>query len=164
MDRTMEAVPKDGEDEADFSVILSPHRSLNPQAFLILMVFVCAVSFAAGMVFLLMGAWPIMGFFGLDVFLIYLAFTLNYRAARRREIIEIKDDQLNISVISPNGSARRQSFQAYWSRLEMRGGKLVVRCKSDGLEIGQFLLETEKEDVKEALTTALHHYRHGLAV
>ena len=50
-----------------FSALLTPHRSLNRTGFLVLMAFVCVVSFAAGMVFLLMGAWPVFGFFGLDV-------------------------------------------------------------------------------------------------
>ena len=33
------------------------------------------------MPFLLLGAWPVFGFFGLDVLLLYLAFRANYRAA-----------------------------------------------------------------------------------
>ena len=53
-----------------FSALLTPHRSLNRTGFLVLMAFLCAVSFAAGMVFLLMGAWPVFGFFGLDVLVI----------------------------------------------------------------------------------------------
>ena len=43
------------------------------------MVAIGAVSFVAGVVFLLMGAWPVFGFFGLDVLLLYWAFRLNYR-------------------------------------------------------------------------------------
>ena len=50
-----------------FSALLTPHRSLNRTGFLVLMVALCAISFVAGMVFLLMGAWPVFGFFGLDV-------------------------------------------------------------------------------------------------
>ena len=50
-----------------FSALLTPHRSLNRTGFLALMIFVSLVSFAAGLAFLLMGAWPVFGFFGLDV-------------------------------------------------------------------------------------------------
>ena len=41
-----------------------------------------------------MGAWPVMGFFGLDVLLVYCAFKLNYRAGRLCEIVELTPAQL----------------------------------------------------------------------
>ena len=65
-----------------FSALLTPHRSLNRTGFLVLMTFIGAVSFIAGMAFLLMGAWPVLGFFGLDVLAIYWAFRINFRSAR----------------------------------------------------------------------------------
>ena len=69
--------------------MLTPHRSLGPTGFLILMAVLGGVSFAAGIVFLLVGAWPVFGFFGLDVLLIYCAFRLNYRAARAYEEVTV---------------------------------------------------------------------------
>ena len=65
-----------------FSALLTPHRSLNRTGFLVLMAFLSLISFAAGVVFLLMGAWPVFGFFGLDVLAIYWAFRINFRRAR----------------------------------------------------------------------------------
>ena len=65
-----------------FSALLTPHRSLNRTGFLVLMGFVSVISFAAGLAFLLMGAWPVLGFFGLDVLAIYWAFRVNFRSAR----------------------------------------------------------------------------------
>ena len=38
---------------------------------------------------LLTGAWPVMGFFGLDVLLVYVAFKLNYRSGRLYETVEL---------------------------------------------------------------------------
>ena len=66
-----------------FSARVTPHRSLNRTGFLVLMGFVSVVSFAAGIAFLLMGAWPVFGFFGLDVLVIYWAFRINFRSAER---------------------------------------------------------------------------------
>ena len=51
--------------------------------FLVVMLVVGAISFVAGMVFLLIGAWPVVGFLGLDVLLIYWALPANYRGAAR---------------------------------------------------------------------------------
>ena len=68
-----------------FSAVLTPHRSLSPAGFLLFMLVLGGISFTTGMVFLLAGAWPVFGFFGLDVLLVYWAFRLNYRSARAYE-------------------------------------------------------------------------------
>eukprot|EP01035_Chromulina_nebulosa_P040405 gene40404-54645_t len=53
--------------------------ALGRTGFLALMLFVGGVSFIAGIAFLMMGAWPVFGFFGLDVLAIWWAFRINYR-------------------------------------------------------------------------------------
>ena len=68
-----------------FSAIITPHRSLSSIGFLVLMAAIGIVSFLAGILFLVLGAWPVVGFFGLDVLLIYWAFRINYRARVVRE-------------------------------------------------------------------------------
>ena len=65
-----------------FEARLSPHRSLSFTGFTILMLVLAGISLAIGITFLMMGAWPVFGFFGLDVALVWLAFRANYREAR----------------------------------------------------------------------------------
>src|ERR1700743_3494625 len=86
-----------------FSARLTPHRSLNRTGFLVVMAFVSVVSFAAGIAFLLMGAWPVFGFFGLDILAIYWAFKINYRRARAREEIRVTPSELHVRRISHRG-------------------------------------------------------------
>ena len=83
--------------------VLHPHRSLPPKGFLAVMIGVGAVSFCAGLAFLLMGAWPVFGFFGLDVALIYWAFRMNYRAGRMIEHVRLTDQVLDIRRVHPSG-------------------------------------------------------------
>ena len=68
-----------------FSARVTPHRSLNRTGFTVLMGFIGIVSFVAGMAFCLMGAWPVLGLFGLDVLVIYWAFRVNFRSADATE-------------------------------------------------------------------------------
>jgi len=75
---------RDAAEPVLFSALLTPHRSLNRTGFLLVMAFLSVISFAAGLVFLLMGAWPVLGFFGLDVLAIYWAFKINFRRASLR--------------------------------------------------------------------------------
>ena len=50
-----------------FSAMLTPHRSLGRVGFLILMLLFGGISFITGILFLLLGAWPVLGYYGLDV-------------------------------------------------------------------------------------------------
>src|ERR1700709_1040411 len=86
-----------------FSALLTPHRSLNRTGFLVLMGFLTVVSFAAGLAFWLMGAWPVFGFFGLDVLAIYWAFRLNFRHARATEEIRVTPSELHLRRVSHRG-------------------------------------------------------------
>ena len=54
---------------------------------------IVTVSAAVGAGFVLIGAWPVTGFLGLDVLLLYLAFRWNYRQARRAELIRLDHDR-----------------------------------------------------------------------
>lgn len=88
---------------------LRPNRSLSVQGFRIVMVAMAVMSFATGIWFWSIGAWPVMGFFGLDVLLIYLAFKLNFKAgARERETIRVTAQEVLVSRTCYRG------FTGWW--------------------------------------------------
>src|ERR1700735_3984516 len=101
-----------------FSALLTPHRSLNRTGFLVLMVFFGAVSFAAGVAFLLMGAWPVVGFFGLDVLAIYWAFRVSFRRAKASEEIRLTPSELHVRRISHRGHVVEFTFNQLWVQLD----------------------------------------------
>ena len=72
------------------------------------------LTFGAG--FLAMGAWPVFGFLGLDVLLIYLAFRWNYRSGRVREEIEVSRVRLDIRKYAPSGRMETHQFNPFWTR------------------------------------------------
>ena len=77
------------QEPAIFAAVLTPHCSLSRHGFRLLMTALTAISFASGMAFVLMGAWPVFGFFGLDVLLLYAALELSYRRARAYEQVTV---------------------------------------------------------------------------
>src|ERR1700751_6299793 len=79
-----------------FAALLTPHRSLNRTGFVVVMAFLSAVSFATGVAFLMMGAWPVFGFLGLDVLAIYIAFKINFGRGRAREEITVTPSELRV--------------------------------------------------------------------
>lgn len=147
-------------DASVFRAILHPHRSLEPRGFLILMLTIGSVSFVSGMAFVLMGAWPVMGFFGLDVLLLYIAFKLNYRAARAYELVELTPRTLTLTQVSASGKIRSFEFNPYWVRVlftERPDGGNHLRLASHGreLEFGRLLNDDERRDFADALRRAL---------
>ena len=63
------------------------------------------LSLTIGTVFWVAGAWPVIGFMGLDVALVYIALRLNFRSARATEIISLTRDQLTIRRVDAHGRA-----------------------------------------------------------
>ena len=99
---------------AGLSFVLRPNVSLSVRGFSILIICFAAISLFAGGFFWALGAWPVFGFFGLDVILLYVFFKLNYRQARRHEKIELNNDRLTVTQVSANGLERSWHFNPYW--------------------------------------------------
>ena len=148
----------------DFVAELRPYRSLGPSGFFILMAFVILFSFVAGVVFTIAGAWPVMGFFGLDVALIYFAFRVNYRDGRLYERVELNRQELKITRVDPWGRAKIWTFNPFWVRFYFHNSerdepelKLIAHGRE--LVFGQFLNEDEKTEFGQVLAGAIRSMR-----
>jgi uncharacterized membrane protein len=148
-----------------FSAVLTPYRSLSPRGFLLVMAGLAAASFVAGAIFWAIGAWPVPGFLGLDVLLVYVAFRLNYRAAGAAEEISLTRERLTVRRIAADGRASAIDLNPYWVRLEIdrRPGLGItgLRLASHGRRhpIGGFLGPDERETFAAALAAALAEAR-----
>ncbi len=152
-----------------FDAILHPHRSLSRRGFVILMVVFSAVSLAIGGAFFLSGAWPIFGFYGLDVAVLYFALRYSYRSAMVYENVRLTERELTVERGGVGGVRGRWSFQPYWLRVRMDdppAHQSQVRLTSHGrsLVVGAFLSPKERLDFARALRAALAKLqRNGIA-
>ncbi len=154
----------------EFHAVLTPHRSLGPNGFLVVMALVGTVCFVGGAAFMAMGAWPVVGFFGLDVVIVWAAFRANYRAARAYEEIRLGDGTLLIRRVTARGEASEIRLDPYWARL------VVDRVEDEGVvglaltshgqrhDIGAFLDPDARESFAKALAAALGAARSGRAL
>ncbi len=145
-------------------VVLYPHRSLPPQGFMILMIGFGAVSFVTGAVFATMGAWPVLGFFGLDVLLFYWAFRVSYRSGRLREVVRVTRHQLTVQRVQPDGRRKTWSFEPAWARVELyrpaeHDCRLILASGQRRLAIGKFLPPEERVAFAATLSEALRAAR-----
>src|SRR5580658_1540186 len=154
-------------DPALFAARLTPHRSLSRAGFLLLMAVLGGVSFAAGMVFLLLGAWPVFGFLGLDVLLVYWAFRANFRAARAYEEVKVTATELTLRKVNQRGGVREWTLNPVWVRLdrtvheEFGIERLFLVSRGRRLSIAGFLSPDEKKSFASALSAALGEARRG---
>jgi len=150
-----------------FSAVLTPHRSLGPLGFLIFMLVLGGISFTAGIFFLMVGAWPVFGFFGLDVLLVYWAFRVNYRTARAYEVVTVTPTELTVRKVTHHGRVREWTLNPLWVRLdrdedeEFGIERLFLVSHGRRLPIASFLGASEKESFALALTGALAEARRG---
>ncbi len=162
------SVPVLGPSSPRVDLVLRPRRSLSPAGFALLMAAVGLTSFVAGLWFWIAGAWPVVGFLGLDVLLIWAAFKLNYRAARRYETVRLTDDALTVEQVCPRGRISRWSAAPpSWLRVVLVGAvdepeapqHLLVSSHGRTLEVGAFLSPIERLEVAAILRTALDRQR-----
>ena len=157
----------DPPEPAIFSALITPHRSLGSTGFLVLMLAIGGISFAAGLVFYLLGAWPVMGFFGLDVLLIYWAFRVNYRRARAYEQVTVTASTLHVRKVTHRGKVAEWTLNPVWTRLdrqiheEFGIERLFLVSRGQRLAIAGFLGAKEKEDFAAALSEALGEAKRG---
>jgi uncharacterized membrane protein len=150
-----------------FAARLTPHRSLNQTGFVIVMVCLSVVSFATGVAFLLMGAWPVCGFLGLDVLAIYLAFRINFRRALACEQISVTPSALRLRRISHRGHVVELVFNPLWVRLDQEVDdeygveRLYLASRGKRVAIASFLGPQEKASFSKALLAALNAARRG---
>jgi len=150
-----------------FSAQLSPHRSLNRTGFVLVMTFLSVISFATGIAFLIMGAWPVFGFLGLDVLAIYIAFKINFGRARAREEITVTPSELRVRRVSHRGHVVEWVLNPLWVRLdeviheEFGTERIYLISRGRRVSVGSFLGAEEKASFAKALRAGLIAAKRG---
>jgi uncharacterized membrane protein len=160
-----------GNEQADeptlFSAVLTPHRSLSASGFLVVMAAIGGLSFTAGVTFLILGAWPVFGFFGLDVLLVYLAFRINYRTATALEEISVTASELRVRKVTHRGQVTDWTLNPVWVRLDRETHeefglqRLFLVSLGRRFPIATFLSPGEKASFATALAAAISAAKRG---
>ena len=148
-----------------FSATLRPYRSLSHKGFILLMLLFGGTCFLMGFFYIMVGAWPVFAFLGLDVVLLYLAFRLNYYSGRAFEEVIVRRDALIIRRVSGRGKIQELSFNPFWAKLiidkddEGVVTKISITAKGEESPIGHFLNPEDKTTFAKAFGAAFAEAR-----
>ncbi|RIX99152.1 DUF2244 domain-containing protein [Aureimonas flava] len=157
----------DGSERTVFHALLTPYRSLGRRGFNVTMALFGGASLLSGLVFLSHGAWPVVGFFGLDVCLLWLALRASFRSARATEEVRVSRLELTIRKTSARGTVQEARYNPFWARFLVRRHELAgvthmaVAGEGRQTEIGAFLNPEDRASFAEAFGRALHEAKRG---
>lgn len=147
-----------------FDATLTPHTALSPRASLVVMVLVGFMSFVGGMMFLFMGAVPVIAWFGLDALAIWLAFRASFHSLRQETRIEVTAEKISMSHTAPGSEPRHVELPTGFARLsldfpERRPSELKLAHGQQAYVIGRFLTPGERKSLHTALKSAIEKAR-----
>ena len=157
-------VESNSENKPNWSVTLRPNRSLSREGLAVIITIIAGLNLMAGLFFWIVGAWPVVGFMGLDVALIWWALRRNWQQAESFEQISITGDAVTLLQQPWRGAARSQTFNRRWLRIDLEVdqarelvGRLCLAYRGERHEIGAFLGAEDRQSLAKALRQAIMH-------
>jgi uncharacterized membrane protein len=151
-----------------FSAVLQPHRSLTVSGVRLVVLLVAAAGTVASIPFLVMGFWPVAGFYGIDVALLWFAMSASIRDARAYEEVTVSPLELFLRKVSVKGLTQEWRFNPVWTRLhtveheEFGVERLTLVSRGESVPVAHFLGPDEKARFGKRLSAALAEARRGV--
>jgi uncharacterized membrane protein len=151
-------------EEAELDLFLRPYRSLSPTGFWVVMAVLAIWSFVGGIVFWIVGAWPVIGFVGVDVALVWWAFKASYGDRRAYERLRLAKGCFTVERSDKRGATEHHEFPSYWLKVTLEeqkpdSNRLVLSSHGRHLVVGGFLGPEQREEVATILSEALARSR-----
>ena len=150
-----------------FAARIRPHRSLSQQNFRLLLIIFCGAAFFTPLPFLILGAWPVVGFMGLDVLLFWWAFRVNFRDARAYEDVSVTALELKLAKVSPGGERAEWCWNPIWVRLVREEDedfgltRVALVSRNREVEVAGFLGPAARAEFAGGLSRALAEAKRG---
>ncbi|MBY9067862.1 DUF2244 domain-containing protein [Hyphomonas sp. WL0036] len=140
--------------------VLTPNRSLSRQGFFIAMLAIAVTFFLNGLMFWSMGALPILGFMGLDVLAIWLAFHISFRRQKEETRVTVTARAICLHHKDAKGGEKFAEVPSAFARVKLAepagpGDWLRIEHGKTAWVIGRFLTPDERKSFASALRQAL---------
>jgi len=140
--------------------VVEPPSSLSTRGFDRVMLGVGGASFLMGCVFIVVHAYPVAGFLGLEVLLLWLLFRRSMRARSARTYLRVTAETVDVRKVDARGRERHARLPALFARVEfdrLAPGPGALRLSHSGRRyaIGEHLTQRERESLARRLDQAL---------
>lgn len=146
-----------------FAATLIPHRSLDRRGLQAAAAVLGGAGAAVAGLFLALGAWPVVGFVGIEIAAVIAVLALHRRAGPREEVVL---DRRVLTVRRRLGRMeRRWEFPPGWLRVRLiddedgRPAGVEIAAHGRRLAVGRFLTAEEQASFAAALRAALAAWR-----
>lgn len=159
--------PADHFEQPIFAATIRPHRSLGRDGIRIVLILVCLASIVASLPFVILGFWPVAGFFGLDFLALYLALRINARQGESFEELVLTPILILFRRVTHRGEEREWRFNPLWTKLdhetddEFGMQNLFLVSRSEQVAIARELSPPERESLAEEFGRALADVKRG---
>ena len=147
-----------------FRFVARRNNSLSLNGRILVFGSLAAVMLLFSVGFALAGAWPIMGFAGLELALVYLAFRHIDQQATDYEALVLQEDKLIVRIRRKRVD-RCVEFNPYWVQVlggASRGekdGALILRSHGKEIAFGRHLTGAQRAALAQRLKKSLHAWR-----
>jgi uncharacterized membrane protein len=144
--------------------VLEPPRSLSTRGLNRVMLILGVFSAVFGLGFLLVGAWPVVGFLGVEILALWLVFRWSLRAQTARTYVRVTADEVDVRKVDGWGRERRASMASHFARVEFdrtATGPNALRLATSrtAYPLGEFLTPRERETFARRLMQAISDAR-----
>ena len=146
-----------GGEAAEYVYTARRNNSLSSSGRRLVFAFILTVSFGIAAAFsLVLGAWPILPFAGLEMAVLYVAFRYIDCHAADYERITIRGDSVAVEVRDGTDVARFE-LSRYWAQVvcEHEGARLALRSHGREIEVGRHLCDEQRLEMARGLAREL---------
>jgi len=146
-----------GGEAAEYVYTARRNNSLSTSGRRLVFAFILTVSFGIAAAFsLVLGAWPILPFAGVEMAVLYVAFRYIDRHAGDYERITIRGDSVAVEVRDGSDLACFE-LNRYWAQVvcEHEGTRLALRSHGREIEVGRHLCDEQRLEMARGLAQEL---------
>ena len=146
-----------------------PNQSLTPKGLLLLMFFITVPASFIGITFFILGAWPVLGFMGLEVLLIYIAFKVLFYKNKFYEHIILDKEKLSIFFKKQNNTITKIELEPTWLQVQIENiyeteDMLTISSHGKKIILANFLIPEERVKLAKKIRYGLSEWKNQYSI
>lgn len=148
---------------------IRPNRSMSTRGMWLFVLLVSLAVLLLAFRFYLLGAWVVVPFAFLEVFMLALGFWLFDRSSRYRETLQLSREWVLVTQGGLSGK-KEWRFNPHWVKVNLKldskewyPSRLIIAAHGEQIEIGACLTNQEREKLSEAINVAMPKILNGVA-